>query len=258
MKFYEIPVRIRIYSELHINIYLLESRKLHLKKSLADRNTFPVMEQNGTILLTTAILIGFLHTLAGPDHYLPFVAMSKTGNWSMTKTINIIIICGLLHVLSSIAIGFIGIAAGIAISKITIIESIRGNIAAWLLFLFGIVYTVWGIFHLIRHNTHTHSHSPIDPNKQMTYWVLFTVFVFGPCEPLIPLLMYPAAKHNYWAVALISGVFALVTIATMLIVSIILIKGIQLFTFSFIEKYQHIMAGATLSICGAAILFLGL
>ena len=36
----------------------------------------------------------------------------------------------------------------------------------------------------------------------MTPWVLFTIFLFGPCEPLIPLLMYPAAKGNMWGVGL--------------------------------------------------------
>jgi len=29
------------------------------------------------------------------------------------------------------------------------------------------------------------------------HWALFLIFVFGPCEPLIPLIMYPAAKLNF-------------------------------------------------------------
>ncbi len=36
------------------------------------------METNLSLLAGTALTIGTLHTLAGPDHYLPFVAMSKT------------------------------------------------------------------------------------------------------------------------------------------------------------------------------------
>jgi len=29
-----------------------------------------------TVLLATAASLGFIHTLIGPDHYLPFIVMS--------------------------------------------------------------------------------------------------------------------------------------------------------------------------------------
>ena len=38
------------------------------------------------VLLVTAAFIGFLHTLLGPDHYLPFIVMGKAKKWSMLKT----------------------------------------------------------------------------------------------------------------------------------------------------------------------------
>jgi len=214
------------------------------------------MQEGLSFLLPAAVVIGFLHTLAGPDHYLPFVAMSKTGGWSTAKTMYIVIAGGLLHVFSSVLIGFIGIAAGIAVSKITLIEGFRGDIAAWLLLLFGAVYTLWAVFHLYRHQSH--SHPVVTPKARMTYWVLFTIFVFGPCEPLIPLLMYPAAKHSYGAVALISLVFAMVTISTMTAITFFLLKGMQWIQLPFLEKYQHLIAGLTLCLCGAGILFAGL
>ena len=44
------------------------------------------MNQESTLLLWTAASIGFVHTLLGPDHYLPFVAMSRAGGWSARKT----------------------------------------------------------------------------------------------------------------------------------------------------------------------------
>ena len=38
------------------------------------------MNNEATIaaLLTAAILTGVIHTAAGPDHYLPFIAISKS------------------------------------------------------------------------------------------------------------------------------------------------------------------------------------
>ena len=62
------------------------------------------------VLCGTAASIGFLHTLLGPDHYLPFVAMSRAGGWSLKKTTVVTVLCGMGHVLSSVVLGFIGIA----------------------------------------------------------------------------------------------------------------------------------------------------
>jgi len=65
------------------------------------------MNEELTILLITAASIGFFHTLLGPDHYLPFVAISKARDWSQTKTLLLTILCGFGHVLSSIILGLI-------------------------------------------------------------------------------------------------------------------------------------------------------
>jgi sulfite exporter TauE/SafE len=218
------------------------------------------METNLSVLALTALTIGSLHTLAGPDHYLPFVAISKSRNWSMVKTINIVILCGLGHVLSSIVIGFVGIAAGIALSGINKTESIRGNIAAWLLLIFGVAYMIWGLYRLWKsdasaHHDHDHARSE---KKKMTFWILFTIFIFGPCEPLIPILMYPAAQHDYLAVAYISLLFAVTTIATMILMVWLMLRGISLVKLHILEKYQHVIAGGTIALCGAGIVFLGL
>ena len=65
-------------------------------------------------LSITAASLGFLHTLAGPDHYLPFFVLSKAKKWSNWKTVWITTLCGLGHVGSSIVIGAIGIAFGLS------------------------------------------------------------------------------------------------------------------------------------------------
>jgi len=210
-------------------------------------------------LIITAVSIGIIHTLAGPDHYLPFVVLSKARKWSNIRTINIVILSGLGHIMSSIVIGFIGIAAGISLTRIEFLEGFRGNIAAWLLFSFGVAYTAWALFRLLRKKVHGHKHfKPGDEKKQLTFWILFTIFVFGPCEPLIPILMYPAARHNYGAVGLISLVFAIATISTMLISVFVLLKGFSLVKIGSLEKYKHIIAGSAIILCGAGILFMGL
>jgi sulfite exporter TauE/SafE len=145
---------------------------------------------------------------------------------------------------------------GLVLSGVERFEQVRGSIAAWFLLTFGIVYMIWGLYRLWkgRHHHHPHDHE----KGTMTFWVLFTIFIFGPCEPLIPILMYPAAQHNYWGVALISALFALTTITTMVIVVFLMIKGFSLIRFHIFERYQHLLAGGAIALCGAGIIFLGL
>jgi len=56
------------------------------------------MEDSLLVLLISAASIGFFHTLLGPDHYLPFILLSKSRNWSTVKTMFITVLCGLGHV----------------------------------------------------------------------------------------------------------------------------------------------------------------
>ena len=43
------------------------------------------MDSTLWILCGTAILIAFIHTVMGPDHYLPFVMLGRANKWSAKK-----------------------------------------------------------------------------------------------------------------------------------------------------------------------------
>ncbi|MBC8313830.1 MAG: sulfite exporter TauE/SafE family protein, partial [Candidatus Cloacimonetes bacterium] len=230
------------------------------------------------ILAFSAATIGFIHTILGPDHYLPFIVMSKSRGWNLSKTAIITILCGIGHVLSSVILGFIGLGFGIAVFKLEIFESFRGGLAGWLLIVFGFTYFVWGIHKAIRSKNHTHLHHHKDgtthnhehkhlsehshlhakSGKNLTPWILFTIFIFGPCEPLIPLIMYPAAKFNLSAVFVVAIIFGLTTISTMLIVVLSSCFGLSKLPIQKFEKYSHALAGFVVFVCGVAINFLGL
>jgi hypothetical protein len=61
------------------------------------------------VLLASAASIAFLHTLMGPDHYLPFVSMAVARRWSWGKVLFITLICCSGHVLGSVLLGLVGI-----------------------------------------------------------------------------------------------------------------------------------------------------
>lgn len=216
------------------------------------------------ILSSSAISIGFIHTLLGPDHYLPFIVMAKARQWSLMKTTLITFFCGVGHVLSAVILGFVAISLGAALTHLKWIESLRGEIAAWLLIGFGLAYFIWGIKHAIKHGRHQHSHDESDGHhhkksmRELTPWILFIIFILGPCEPLIPLVMYPAIKGSYLGVAAVSICFGLATLSVMLSLVLASVTGMEKIKFKLFAKYGHVMAGSIVCGSGLAIKFLGL
>jgi nickel/cobalt transporter (NicO) family protein len=230
-------------------------------------------------LILTAGSIGFVHTILGPDHYIPFIVLSKDRHWPMRKTMFITFLCGLGHVGSSLILGLAGIALGWSLTSLNIFESHRGDIAGWLLIGFGLVYMIWGIRRAVKNKPHTHFHRHNDGSLHrhehrhieehthvhaeagkvsMTPWVLFIIFIFGPCEPLIPLVMYPAAEGNKAGLIGVVIVFSIVTVVTMMAVVSASVLGLKMIRFNFIEKYSNALAGAIILITGIAVQFLGL
>ena len=232
------------------------------------------------LLLLTAASIGFIHTLLGPDHYVPFVAMSAARGWTRRRTLWITALCGAGHVLGSVVIGMVGIGIGISLTRLQWFESVRGDVAAWLLTGFGLAYMAWGLKKAWRSRPHSHEHAHadgtlhrhehghedahlhphVDPARarSITPWALFVIFVLGPCEPLIPLVMYPASKHSAWGLAIVVLAFGAVTIATMLGVVSLGLRGIERLPLESAERYSHALAGAALSLCGLGIVLLDL
>lgn len=232
------------------------------------------------LLSWTAASIGLIHTALGPDHYLPFIMMAKVRGWSMAKTTWITILCGGGHVLSSIVLGLLGVYLGAEVMKLEALEAYRGTLAAWLLIGFGFAYFIWGIHRAIKNKKHSHIHTHEDGSvhehphqhasrhahvhdqkssaKDLTPWILFTVFVLGPCEPLIPLLMYPAAKSSMMGMYLVAGIFTVTTLVTMVSIVLLTTWGIGFAKLGKLERYTHAIAGGTICLSGLAIMFLGL
>jgi nickel/cobalt exporter len=75
---------------------------------------------------------------------------------------------------------------------------------------------------------------------------------------LIPILMYPAAKNSIAGLIIVTSVFGIVTITTMLAAVLIARAGINLFPLFKLQRYAHAIAGATIFLCGLSIQFLGL
>ena len=234
------------------------------------------MDASLATLLVASVTVAGTHTFIGVDHYLPFVVLGRARKWPLTRVLGITALCGLGHVIGSIVLGFAGIGLGFAVSDLVDIESVRGSLAAWSLIAFGLVYAAWATVRLLRNRTHTHVHAHEDGTLHthhhnhhedhlhahagagLTIWAVFVIFVLGPCEPLIPLLMAPAWQYDWWGVAAVAVTFSVTTIAMMLTMATIGSLGLRMVSVQKVHRYAHVLAGLAIFSSGMAIQVLGI
>lgn len=232
------------------------------------------MEAELSILLVTAISVSVFHTISGPDHYIPFIAIGKTKGWKLPRILMWTAICGSAHVMASVLLALGGAAIGFSLSKIEGLNDIRGGLASWAIFAFGMLYLLYGLYGVFKERRHKHfdvyddgsvyvfehdhNHLVYPSNRRkVTPWVLFLIFLLGPCEVLFPLLTYPAAEQSTSNMLILIGIFLLTTVSTMILVVSLLYYGFSLIKTEWLEKYVVPISGLSIAICGIGMVFLG-
>lgn len=188
-----------------------------------------------------AVSVAFFHALA-PDHWLPFVALAKASRWSSGRLGWITLLAAIGHVASSIVLGGIGLWAGLTLHHLKGAEAWRGSVGLWLLIGFGVAYVLWGLKHAQHHHPHMSVEEAVKVYAARRMWMLMAILVFGPCEPLIP-LMFVASQQGMVTVWTVSVTFSVVTIAMVVGQSLLSYAGVKLMTAPWMERYAHALAG---------------
>ncbi len=236
----------------------------------------PLPDATASLLLGSAATLAAVHTLIGVDHSIPFIVMGRARGWSLRRTLGVTGVCGLAHVGSSVLIGLVGVGLGVALDRLSWLESARGNLAAGLLIGFGLAYAAWALWRSFRARAHTHRHTHRDGTTHShahghqgkhlhphgvghgaTPWALFLVFAFGPCEALIPLMMVPAVEDAWWLLVAVVGVFTVFTVGAMLAAVALGYCGLTRARLGMFEQKIDLLAGLTVAASGAAVLLLG-
>ena len=226
--------------------------------------------------MSTAAAVAFLHTVVGVDHYLPFIVLGSTEQWSLRRTLLWTASCGVAHVLATLLLVLLAAMFGWAIGGIEWMNQFRGDLAAYILIGFGILLAAFDLLrggahhcHLHVHedgtvHAHAHRHSEGDHQphheigrplaNQRTFWVLFLVFALGPCEALVPLILAPALGHQIALGIVICAVFSIVTISTMCMLVLLGRWGLHIVHFERLVDRGRALAGAAICLSGALIL----
>lgn len=207
-------------------------------------------------LCAAAAGVGSLHT-AAPDHWAPFIAVSRAQDWSTKRTALTTILCGFGHVTSSVILGLLALFLGL--EALQALGQRMEAVAGILLIGFGVAYGLWGLRHAVGVKLHGHSHAHYDhvhdPSK-VTALSLFLLFCADPCVAVMP-LMFAAAPLGALKTTAVVIAYEVCTIATMVVLVLPGRAGAKLLRASWIDRYAHAVAGGFIAAIGTAVVALG-
>jgi len=212
------------------------------------------METTLPVLLLTALTTGVVHTILGPDHTVPLIALARDRAWTPARTLGLTLACGLFHLASAGVLAWLVLMGGLRSGLLGLSEATWASTAGWLLVGLGAAYALWGLRRALG------SPRPRATGGEAAFsWALFLVFILGPCEPLIPLLLWPAGRGDLGATVLTFGVFGLATLGTMVLTVGALTFGLRRWTPGpRVTRFGSLLAGLAIGASGLAVAVGGL
>jgi nickel/cobalt exporter len=195
-------------------------------------------------LATSAIVIGFIHSLA-PGHWLPVVLVSRARRWPLGTSVVGALTTALGHVLVSSVIGVAALELGehLFTQREDQIERYGGLLVA----AFGLIY---GLVALFRHAGcvgHTH-HGPAVSKKRGPFAFLFFVG-FTPCVAVLPVFIAAVAK-GIAGVAVTMIAFAVGVAGALISATVFARFGVMKFDHPIFEHYGDVLTGAAIVVVG--------
>ena len=222
------------------------------------------MTRTAFLLLLSSCSTAIIHALI-PDHWLPFVLMSRVEHWSERRVAALTGLAGLLHVGVTIVAGGLTILVGSAT-----VESLAARTGRSLEFLGGLLLVVFGVTYGIwRHRREARAHAPADKPRAapethihahghllerwfhpaLTAGALVIVIGMSPCALLVPILFAASAEGTGALLASALG-FALCTVGTMVGVTVFAARGMRRIDLPFFARYGDLISGALVSAIG--------
>ncbi len=205
-------------------------------------------------IMIGALLLSIVHASI-PNHWIPLVVLSKAEKWNEKSTMGITAIAGFAHTLSTIIIGIIVGFMGYKLSGSY--SFIVGVIAPSLLILLGIIYLGFSI----RENKHHHHNHAIhiDETKKKTTTAIVLALTlsmfFSPCLE-IEAYFFVAGKLGWEGIITVSVIYTFVTIAGMLLLVWLGMKGVKKIKSHFLEHHEKTITGILLIVLGIAGFFI--
>ncbi|MCX6247490.1 MAG: hypothetical protein NTW10_07140 [Bacteroidetes bacterium] len=202
-----------------------------------------------------SLILSTIHALI-PNHWLPLIAVGKTEKWTRGQTLWATIITGVAHTLSTI---IIGIVVGLIGYKLSAAYSvISETVAPAILIGLGMIYL---LLDLRNHHHHHHDLKPAADDNLTTKsrWVgiltsLSIAMFLTPCIE-IEAYYFQAGTIGWTGIFIVSAVYLTITLAVMLLLVTLGMKGARSFRSHFLEHHEKRITGFVLIALGVLALF---
>lgn len=199
-------------------------------------------------LVAGSLVLSILHALI-PNHWLPVLAIAKKESWSLNRTTLVTFIAGLSHALSTVMLGAMVAVAG---------NTLAGKVTSFTHMIAPSALIVLGFFYIYQHHKHKHfhlhKHDEIVSDKKVIASLVVAMF-FSPCLEIEAYFLM-AGTQGWWMVALLAGLYIVVTVSGMVAWVRFTYTGLLKLNWHALEHNAGIITGVTLVLTGIASFFI--
>lgn len=185
-----------------------------------------------------------------PNHWLPVLAIGKKEGWTLAETSRITLLAGVAHVVSTVIIGLLlGMIGGELTDHI---EHFTHVIAPAVLILLGLYFISQ---HYKHHHFHLQKENLEKKSTKSIVWALVIAMFLSPCMEIEAYFLL-AGSRGWYVLAGIAALYAVISIAGMLIWIRIVYKGLLKLNWHSWEHNAGIITGLVLIITGIISFFI--
>jgi hypothetical protein len=190
--------------------------------------------------ILATIILSLIHGSI-PNHWLPFVAISRTEKWSFKTLFYVISFGAFFHSLSTALLGFFISYLGYHISTIHQLEKI---LPTFFMILLGMIYII------LNHHNDDHKIQYSSTNKlYLNLFFLYSGMFFSPCLE-IEAVYFAIGKYGFFAFILISLIYMIITLLSMQFFTYLGFKSLVKYYPKFLEEQEKKIVGIILILLG--------
>ena len=216
-------------------------------------------------LLLAAAGVGFGHAVL-PDHWVPLAVVGRTRRYSLGRVARLSSLAGVTHVLVSLLLG--GVVVIIGLQLRSSVEHAQDEIVGGLLVATGVMFALWEVRHRAHPHSHPHSHPHPHPHPHHAHdahgehrsrmaTLAAVVVPFGaaasPDLTILPVFLAASAAGTGAAIGSLA-VFAAVTVATIVGLTVFATAGGYQVRAPWLERWGNTLTAATLVVIGTLVL----
>lgn len=197
------------------------------------------------IVVAGSAMVGAVHALL-PDHWIPFVLLSRARRWDLRRSLSATAAGGLAHLVSTAALGLLVALLGTeALKRAGPAAEFAG---AGILAVFGLLLSIRGLRSARSGRGHVHGRPASSDRGHLLQGALLGA---RPCAEAIPVFL-AAAAYGLTSSILAILAWVITTLGVMVGIVWLSLLGLRTVKLDFLEKYGEVAAGLLILLMGLA------